>query len=129
MQRKSFAGSALVALICLLVSKPILAHHGAAGYDMTKVVTMKGVITNFEWNNPHSQIYFHVTDDKGKVDHWVAETEPPAVMMERGWVRKSLKPGDQVTVYCFVAKNGATTSILQKIVLPDGKELVTRNAN
>jgi hypothetical protein len=50
-------------------------------------------------------------------------------MMERGWVRKSLKPGDQVTVYCFVAKNGATTAILQKIVLPDGKELVTRNAN
>jgi hypothetical protein len=129
MQRKWFAGLTLIAFVGLLVSRPVLAHHGAAGYDMAKVVMMKGTITNFEWNNPHSQIYFDVTDDKGKVEHWVAETEPPAVMMERGWVRKSLKPGDQVTVYCFVAKNGATTSILQKIVLPDGKELVTRNVN
>ncbi len=129
MQRKFLAGIALTAVVCLLLSRPILAHHGAAGYDMGKVVTMKGVITDFEWTNPHSQIYFDVTDDKGKVSHWVAETEPPAVMLERGWVRRSLKAGDQVTVYCYVAKNGATTSILQKIVLPDGKELSARGAN
>jgi hypothetical protein len=126
MQRNLFAGIALAAVVCLLVSQPVLAHHGAAGYDMDKVVTMKGVITSFEWTNPHSQIYFDVTDDKGKVAHWVAETEPPAVMLEHGWARRSLNPGDQVTVYCFAAKNGATTSILQKVVMADGKEYVAR---
>ena len=126
MQKKWFAGIALAMVLGLLMSHPVLAHHGAAGYDMEKAVSMKATITDFEWGNPHSQIFFDVTDDKGKVSHWVAETEPPAVMMERGWARKSLKPGDQVTVYAFVAKNGATTSILQKIVLPDGKELTAR---
>jgi hypothetical protein len=129
MHRKFLAGMGLAALVCLSLSRPILAHHGAAGYDMEKAVVMKATITDFEWNNPHSQIFFDVTDDKGKVSHWVAETEPPAVMLERGWVRKSLKPGDQVTVYAFVAKNGATTSILQKVVLADGKELTARGAN
>ncbi len=126
MQRKMFAGIALAAVACLLVSQPMFAHHGAAGYDMDKVVTLKGTITSFEWTNPHSQIYFDVKDDKGNVAHWVAETEPPAVMLEHGWVRRSLNPGDQVTVYCFAAKNGATTSILQKVVMADGKELVAR---
>jgi Family of unknown function (DUF6152) len=126
MPRKLFAGVALTAVVCFLLSRPILAHHGAAGYDMEKAVMMKATITDFEWGNPHSQIFFDVTDDKGKVSHWVAETEPPAVMMERGWARKSLKSGDQVTVYAFIAKNGATTSILQKIVLADGKELTAR---
>jgi hypothetical protein len=131
MQRKFLAGMGLTALVCLslMLSRPILAHHGAAGYDMEKVVTLKATITDFEWGNPHSQIFFDVTDDKGKVAHWVAETEPPAVMLERGWARKSLKPGDQVTVYCYAAKNGATTSILQKVVLADGKELTARGAN
>jgi hypothetical protein len=129
MPRKLFAGMALTSVACLLLSRPIHAHHGAAGYDMGKPVVMKATIADFEWGNPHSQIFFDVTDDKGKVSHWVAETEPPAVMMERGWARKSLKSGDQVTVYAFVAKNGATTSILQKIVLPDGKELTARGAN
>jgi hypothetical protein len=129
MHRRFLAGVGLAAFVCLLLSQPILAHHGAAGYDMEKAVVMKATITDFEWNNPHSQIFFDVTDDKGKVSHWVAETEPPAVMLERGWARKSLKPGDQVTVYAFVAKNGATTSILQKVVLADGKELTARGAN
>jgi hypothetical protein len=129
MQRKLSACVVMAACVCLLLSRPMLAHHGGAGYDMEKVVTLKGTITEFEWTNPHSQIFFDVTDDKGKVAHWVAETEPPAVMLERGWVRKSLKPGDQVTVYCYVAKNGATTSILQKVVLPDGKELTARGGN
>jgi hypothetical protein len=110
----------------LLVSIPALAHHGTNLYDMTKTTSLKGTITKFEWGNPHNQIYFDVTDDKGVVSHWNAETEPPAVMSESGWTRKALAPGDQVTVYLNAAKNGATVGILQKIVLADGKELVAR---
>src|SRR5258708_2825024 len=61
------------------------AHHGANLYDSTKAVMMKGTITQFEWGNPHNQIYFDVKDDKGTVTHWVTSTEPPAVMTEQGW--------------------------------------------
>jgi hypothetical protein len=128
MKRKAvFLVAAATALIVPFGSA--FAHHGAAGYEMDKVVTMKGTITKFEWGNPHSQIYFDVTDDKGNVAHWDAETEPPPVMLERGWTRKSLNPGDEVTVYCYVAKNGATTAILQKIVLANGKELTARGGS
>ena len=115
-----------VTLGLLLVSIPALAHHGTNLYDMTKTTSLKGTITKFEWGNPHNQIYFDVTDDKGVVSHWNADTEPPAVMAESGWTRKALAPGDQVTVYLNAAKNGATVGILQKIVLADGKELVAR---
>jgi hypothetical protein len=84
---------------------------------------MKGTVTKFEWGTPHNQIYYDVKTDKGEVEHWVASTEPAGVMLERGWTRRSLKPGDEVTVYIFAAKNGATVGNLQKIVLADGKEL------
>ena len=108
----------------LLAAGPVRAHHGAANlYDMTKPVTLKGTITKFEWTNPHNQIFFDVTDDKGTVTHWAAATEPPQVMLERGWTRRSLNFGDKVTVFMFVAKNGSPVGNLQKIVLPDGKEL------
>ncbi|MGE3842551.1 MAG: DUF6152 family protein [Vicinamibacterales bacterium] len=99
------------------------AHHGGNLYDTTKAVVLKGAITKFEWGTPHNQIYFDVKTDKGEMQHWVASTEPAPVMLERGWTRRSLKPGDAVTVYIFAAKNGATVGNLQKIVLPDGKEL------
>ena len=107
----------------LLASTPARAHHGVANlYDMSKPVVLKGTITVFEWTNPHNQIHFDVTDDKGKVTNWVAATEPPQVMLERGWSRRMFKAGDQVTVYIFAAKNGAPVGNLQKIVMADGKE-------
>jgi hypothetical protein len=106
-----------------LLSGPAVAHHGTANvYDNSKPVMMKGTITKFEWTNPHNQIWFDVTDEKGNVVHWIAATEPPQVMLERGWTRRALKAGDQVTAYVFVAKNGAPVGNLQRIVLADGKE-------
>jgi hypothetical protein len=117
---------AALGLTILSIAGPAAAHHGTNLYDMTKTTTLKGTITKFEWGNPHNQIYFDVTDDKGVVSHWNVETEPPAVMSEKGWTRKALNPGDQVAVYLNAAKNGATVGILQKIVFPDGKELSAR---
>jgi len=110
----------------LMMPSGLVAHHGANLYDTSKPQILKGTITKFEWGNPHNQIFFDVRDDKGAVAHWVAATEPPLVMVERGWTRKSLNAGDEVTVYIFAAKNGATVGNLQKIVLADGKELTAR---
>ena len=113
--------------ISVLVVGPVRAHHGAAGlYDMTKAVMLKGTITKFEWTNPHNQIYFDVKDEKGDLAHWIVATEPPQVMLERGWTRKSLNAGDEVTVYVFRATNGAPVGNLQRIVLASGKELSSR---
>ena len=120
---------AVVAIVAgiLLAPRAVLAHHGGNLYDTTKAVVMKGAtITKFEWGTPHNQIYFDAKNDKGEVQHWVASTEPAGVMLERGWTRRSLKPGDEVTVYIYAAKNGATVGNLQKIVMADGKELTTQ---
>jgi len=108
----------------LVAARPVPAHHGAANlYNMKQAVMLKGTITKFEWTNPHNQIFFDVKDAGGKVVSWVAATEPPQVMLERGWTRRSLKAGDEVTVYIFAATNGAPVGNLQRIVLADGKEL------
>jgi len=104
-------------------SSPVLAHHGANLYDMTKTIMLKGTVTKFYWGNPHNEVAVDVVDEKGNVAHWVAYTEPPLVMLERGWTRKSINFGDKVTMYVFQAKNGATVGTLNRIVLPDGKEL------
>ena len=125
MKSRLFIVIALAAGLRLL-SEPVLAHHGGAGlYDNSKVVTLKGTITKFEWTNPHNQIFFDVRDEKGTVTQWVAATEPPQVMLERGWTRRSLKEGDEVTVYIFAATNGAPVGNLSRIVLANGTELST----
>ncbi len=106
-----------------LIASPVLAHHGSAGYDMQKMTIRKATVTGFEWANPHSQIYLDIADEKGNVVHWTVEAPPPPMLVERGWNRKSLKPGDAVTAYFHAAKNGAPVGILQKVYFADGTGL------
>jgi hypothetical protein len=113
-----------LAVAMLLAPRAGFTHHGGNLYDTTKAVELKATITKFEWGTPHNQIYFDAKDAKGVVQHWVASTEPAGVMLERGWTRRSLNPGDEVTVFIFAARNGGTVGNLQKIVKADGKELV-----
>src|SRR5271169_6859752 len=118
----------LVFIGFLEVSAPALAHHGNSAYDMSKTVAMKATVTKFEYSNPHAQVYYDVTDDKGNVEHWVAETTNPAMLNRVGWTKETLKPGDQVTLFVNPNKVGAKITFLQKVVFSDGKELSTAKA-
>jgi hypothetical protein len=120
---------AIAAVVGLLLLSPGLsAHHGANLYDMTKAVELKGTVTKFYWGNPHNEVAIEVTDASGKKVEWVAYTEPPLVMLERGWTRKSIPVGEKVTMYIFAAKNGSNVGTLNRIVLPNGTELTAYDA-
>ena len=106
-----------------MVCGPLFAHHGNAAYDAKNPVTLKGTVTEFEWANPHVQIFFDVKDSSGKVQQWIAEGISSVSMARGGWTRSSLKPGDQITIVGNVSKNGSKTMRLSKVVLPNGKAL------
>ena len=124
MNRKSLG--ALVLVVTALFSSPLLAHHGNAGVDMIKKVVLKGVVTDWRWQNPHSILKFDVKADDGNIVHWSAETNNPADMVEKGWTAKSIKTGDEVTVTLHQVKNGLPVGILVEVVLPDGRTLGTQ---
>lgn len=108
----------------LMVSAPLFAHHGGAIYDTKNPITMKATITDFEFVNPHVQIYFDAKDDKGNVVHWACETISPGKLARgTGWSRDVLKAGDQVTITLNPAKAGTPVGSLRKIVFADGHEL------
>ena len=110
------------------VSLPVFAHHGNSAYDMSKTVPVKATVTRFEYTNPHTQVYYDVNNDKGEVEHWVAETTNPAMLNRVGWSKDTLKAGDQVTLFVNPNKVGAKITFLQKVVFSDGKELSTAKA-
>ena len=116
----------LVAVCLLAVSVPLFAHHGNAAFDTGSNVTVKGTVTEWYWANPHCFLKFDVTDDKGSVVHWVAETSNPTDMVNRGWVKQSLKPGEEVAVTMQVVKGGKPIGRVQQIVLANGRILSTQ---
>ena len=108
----------------LIVSAPVLAHHGETNYDTDKLVTVKATVTNFLFINPHVQIFMDEKTDKGEIEKWICEARSPAMLVRNGdWDKNTLKPGDVITATGFRSKNGTNILRLKKIVLADGKEL------
>jgi len=109
--------------VLLIFSAPAFGHHGTSAYDTTKLTTVKGTVTDFQFNNPHVIISVLAKDDKGKVEIWICEANSPNVLTRHGWDRDIIKKGDQITIIGNRPKNGAKTMRLQKVILSNGQEL------
>lgn len=109
----------------LLASISLFAHHGTGvSYDMNKVVVLKGVVKEFVFQNPHSQLYFDVTDAKGNVARWAAEMRNPHVFEAEGFSKRFLlgkfAPGAAITVTGNPSKAGSPVLVFGKAVTADG---------
>ena len=100
-----------------------LAHHSFAMFDLTTKVTLSGVVTRFEWTNPHAYIEIDVPAEDGSPAHWTIELGSPSILMQSGWKFNDLKAGDEVTVEISPLRNGSAGGLLEYVVLPDGRPL------
>jgi hypothetical protein len=113
-----------------LATTVLSAHHGTnINYDRTKQWTSKAVVTEFKYINPHVQLFFDVTDEKGRVTHWYGELLPnPAMLLRNGWTRKrssdALQPGTTVIVTVVPARAGGDTVLVLRIENEKGEELL-----
>jgi Family of unknown function (DUF6152) len=108
----------------VMICAPLFAHHGGSEYDTQNLLTLKGTVTEFLWENPHCQVFLDVKkDDSGKVVNWGIETLAPAVLKRAGWSPKTLHPGDQITITLAPSKKGTPIGMIRKVVLPNGEEL------
>jgi uncharacterized protein DUF6152 len=122
MKRKIFVSILGVAVVLIFASS-MFAHHGTAAYDTTKVVTVKGTMTDFRFVNPHVQLYFDVKNDKGEIEKWQAELTAPNKLTRAGWDKHTLNPGDSITASGYVSKNDPHTMWINKLIGPDGQQL------
>jgi hypothetical protein len=113
-----------VAFGILTICAPLLAHHGTSAFDMEKPITLKGTVTDWFWANPHCLLGFDVKTDDGQVAHWIGETQNPRSMSGDGWSKQSFKPGDEITIILFSAKNGKLLGQIKQVVLPNGSTLI-----
>jgi len=112
-------GAALLAAVV-----PVMAHHSfAAEFDASKPITVKGTVTAMDWVNPHSHLRFDVKAENGTVEHWSAECLPPNGLYRQGWRKTSVKPGDEVVVTGFKAKDGTNYMWTQSVTTSDGRRL------
>ena len=112
-----------VALVLLTASVPLLAHHGAAQFDVGKKVTVKGTVVEWFWANPHCFLRFDAAGDDGQVVRWAVETQSGPNIVPQGFTKQTFKVGDAVTVTLEPVKNGRPLGRLLRVVLADGSTL------
>ena len=102
----------------------VSAHHSfAAEFDFQKPVTLKGAVVQWEMINPHGWITIDVRAEDGKTARWMVETSNPNGLMRLGWTKRSLKPGDEITVEGYKAKDGSNTANAATVTLADGRKV------
>jgi hypothetical protein len=114
---------AAVAAAVLVGAAPLVAHHGAASFDTTRELTLKGTVTEWIWANPHCFLKFDAKDDTGTVRNWAVESGNPTDISKRGFARTSFKVGDDVTVILQPVKNGAPVGRIRSVILASGQTL------
>jgi len=108
----------------------LAAHHGTLiNYDRDKQWTSKAVVTEFHYVNPHAQIFFDVTDAKGKVTHYSGELLPnPAQFVRNGWTKKravaALQAGTVIKITVAPARAGGTAVLVLRVENENGEELL-----
>lgn len=98
------------------------AHHSFAMFDTANNITITGVVTAFEWTNPHVYIELDVLDGQ-TVKPWTIELGSPSILLRGGWKFNSIKKGDTITAVVSPLRNGDPGSLLSRVTLADGRVL------
>lgn len=128
-QGRALALAALAASL-LWLPAPVNAHHGTnQSYDRSAPVTVKGVVTDFKYQNPHPALFIDVVDKDGKTVRWAIEIAPtPYTLALRGWSKRrsddALKPGTTVTATLAPSRAGTPVGLLRALVSETGEEIL-----
>ena len=110
----------VVLALVVLHPLPAASHHSNVAYEVTKVITIIGVVKSFEWVNPHTWLTVVVDDGKGGTVEWECEGRAPGILGRAGWNRNILKAGETVTVDMSPSKDGSKVSIIARVTKADG---------
>lgn len=121
--------TAVLILALSVVSTATFAHHGTANYNTDTQVSVKGTVTDFQFNNPHVLVFMQVKDESGKTTDWQGELTSPNHLSRAGWKKDTIKSGDVITISGYTTKSGSHEIWIQKVIASDGTPIDTSGGN
>ncbi|HEY0964162.1 MAG TPA: DUF6152 family protein [Pseudomonadales bacterium] len=113
----------LLLIFCALIGPSLgLAHHSFAMFDSQNQIRVQGVVTQFDWTNPHVYIEVDVTQEDGSTKHWTIECANISILSRLGWKFNIMKAGDTITAVVAPLRNGQPGALLKQVMLADGSK-------
>ncbi len=114
---------ALAMLMLMSATFPLSAHHSWP-VNTSRLVTVKGTVTDFTWSNPHPMISLEVRAADGTTEKWLVGGPAINRMEAKGWNKGTVKPGDTLTGIGYQFSDGQKVLRLERVIMPDGKEML-----
>ena len=100
----------------LAVALSASAHHSRAlHFDIEQEITREGVVSSWQWRNPHPFIFLDVTMASGETETWAVELPNTVAMTRRGWSPESVAVGDHLTITGSPGRDGRRIMTLSSV--------------
>jgi hypothetical protein len=83
------------------------AHHSRAMFDIDKLISVEGVVTDVQWRFPHMWIAVDVPAAGGKTESWGFEGAGAAMMVASGISPQVLKVGNRVKIIAHPSRDSS----------------------
>ena len=116
MKRWIISAFGIGAAVCATVAH---AHHSIASvYDDSQRVTIEGVVTRFQFVNPHPFVVMEINNPDGKAQQWTLEMDNRSELVEIGFDNATIKPGDRIVVTGSPARTQRQSLYIQRLDRP-----------
>jgi hypothetical protein len=112
-------------VISLLLSGRVLAHHSfAAVFDGRQTTDIEGVVTEFNFVNPHTTMALEVASADGSLRTRIVEFDGELNLINAGWTRETIQVGERVRVHGNPQRDGGDRVWFLSLTREDGSELM-----
>lgn len=101
-------------VLAVAAASPAEAHHTLTGYDMSRPVTLEGVVSEFQFGHPHPVLVIEVGAGSAS-QTWRLEMDNLFELRAVGLSRDSFKVGDRVRISGSPSRDGDRQIYLRRL--------------
>jgi hypothetical protein len=109
---------------CLAFAAPATAHHGPGTFDLRSSVTYPvATLTGVDLINPHSWLYFEVTEADGRITKHRCEMRSVHTLRRSGWTQDLFPVGAQIAIEASPDRADPNSCYLQSVRFANGSHM------
>lgn len=97
------------------------AHHAAGAVFTDEEIEVEGVVTEYNFVNPHVNIMLNVTDESGADTLWMVAGPAAPPMRRWGWTPETLQPGQLIRFAGKSSRTGAPMLLIESAEIQSGR--------
>ena len=112
------------AALLLLFQTSAHGHHSfAVEFTAEESATIKGIVAEVWFRNPHVRYFVDVVNEEGETVRWDTRGSSPSLLVRKGWTKTTIEAGDEVTIRGHLGREDKKLMSIIWIELADGTKL------